>query len=65
MYSHQLDTFLNVCKYGSFTRAAQEGYITASAVVQQINMLEKRLGVTLFLRTNHGIQLTAQGRVLL
>lgn len=64
MYSHQLETFLAVCKSGSFTRAAKDGYITSSAVVQQINLLEKRLGVKLFLRTNHGISLTPAGSVL-
>ncbi|MDO4493063.1 MAG: LysR family transcriptional regulator [Clostridia bacterium] len=64
MYSHQLETFLSVVKYGSFTKAARGEYITSSAIVQQINLLEKRLGCKLFVRTNHGVALTPAGEVL-
>lgn len=64
MYNHQLDTFLSVCKYGSFTLAAKKCFITPSAVVQQINLLEKSIGVKLFLRTNHGVALTPSGEIL-
>lgn len=64
MYDHHLDTFLAVCQYGSFTTAARKCYITPSAVVQQINLLEKHIGVKLFLRTNRGIQLTPAGEIL-
>lgn len=64
MYNHQLDTFLAVCRYGSFTTAAKKCFITPSAVVQQINLLEKSVGVKLFLRTNRGVTLTPAGEIL-
>lgn len=65
MYNHQLDTFLSACQHGSFTMAAKECFITPSAVVQQINLLEKNLGVKLFLRTNRGVVPTPSGEFLL
>lgn len=64
MYNHQLDTFLSVCQYGSFTMAAKKCFITPSAVVQQISLLEKSIGVKLFLRTNRGVTLTPSGEIL-
>ena len=64
MYSIQLKTFLTVCEYGSFTRAAAKLYITPSAVLQQVNALEKRLDVRLVERTRTGVTLTAAGQYL-
>ncbi len=64
MYNHQLDTFLAVAQSGSFSLAAKKSYISPSAVIQQINLLEKTLGIQLFLRTNRGIRLTAAGEIL-
>ena len=64
MYNHQLDTFLSVCQYGSFTMAAKKCFITPSAVVQQISLLAKSIGVKLFLRTNRGVVLTPSGEIL-
>lgn len=64
MYNHQLDTFLAVCQHGSFTLAAKKCFITPAAVVQQINLLEKSMGVKLFLRTNRGVVLTPSGEIL-
>ena len=64
MYNPQLVTFLKVCRTGSFSRAAQELFITPSAVVQQINLLEKDLNVTLFSRTKRGVTLTKAGEYL-
>ena len=55
MYTTQMSTFLTVCEKGSFTKAAAALFITPSAVLQQINTLEQRLGVTLFIRTKTGI----------
>lgn len=64
MYNHQLDTFLSVCEHGSFTMAAKKSFITPSAVVQQINLLEKNLGVKLFDRKTRGVTLTTAGEIL-
>ena len=40
MYNPQLDTFIHVADAGSFNRAAEESYITPTAVIKQINLLE-------------------------
>ena len=64
MYKAQLRTFLCVCDTGSFSQAAQRLFITPSAVVQQINTLEKDLGVQLFNRQPSGVTLTMAGEYL-
>ena len=62
MYNPQLTTFISVAENGSFTKAADALYITPTAVMKQINTLEERLGIILFDRTNHGLQLTEAGK---
>ena len=47
----------------SFKLAAQELYVTPSAVSHQIRTLEKELGLKLFVRLNRDIALTQQGQV--
>lgn len=64
MYNPQLETFVKVAEAGSFNKAAQESYITPAAVMKQINLLEKSLGVELFERTHRGLILTAAGKSL-
>ena len=64
MYKPQLRTFLAVCDAGSFTAAAQVLYITPSAVVQQINTLERDLGVKLLSRGKSGTAPTPAGEYL-
>ena len=49
---------------GSFNRAAEQLYITPTAVIKQINLLEESLKVRLFERTHRGLTLTAAGRSL-
>lgn len=46
----------------SFTRAAEELFVTQSAISRQIQALEERLGVALFLRRNRGLALTEAGQ---
>ncbi|MBE5792861.1 MAG: LysR family transcriptional regulator [Clostridiales bacterium] len=62
MYNPQLDTFLRVADAGSFSKAAEEMYITPTAVIKQINLLEGNLGVMLFIRTHRGLHLTEAGK---
>ena len=50
---------------GSFSAAAQRLYISKVSVMNQINTLEKRLGVSLFERTTQGVILTEAGAVFL
>lgn len=61
MYDKHLDCFLLVADCGSFSKAAEKAYISPNALIQQINLLEADLGVTLFVRTNHGAKLTEAG----
>ena len=42
MYNPQLETFLRVADAGSFNKAAEESYITPTAVIKQMNLLESR-----------------------
>ena len=53
--------FYTVAKCGSLTKAAEELYISQPAVSRSIKQLELQLGVTLFTRTHHGMQLSAHG----
>lgn len=62
MYNPQLETFLRVADAGSFNRAAEESFITPTAVIKQINLLEENLGVKLFDRSYRGLTLTKAGR---
>lgn len=64
MYNHQLDAFIKIADLGSFGKAAEAMYISPPAVIQQINLLEGRCGFKLFIRSNHGVQLTLAGRSL-
>ena len=65
MYNPQLDTFIRVAEAGSFSKAAQDAFITPTAVIKQMNLLESRLGLTLFHRSHQGLSLTKAGESLL
>lgn len=62
MYNPQLETFIRVADAGSFNRAAEESFITPTAVIKQINSLESALEVKLFDRSHRGLTLTKAGR---
>lgn len=64
MYNPQLETFLRVADAGSFNKASEELFITPTAVIKQINLLEDSLGVKLFDRTHRGLNLTKAGKSL-
>lgn len=61
MYNSQLDVFISVADCGSFAKAAEKLYVSSTAVMKQMNLLESHLGIKLFLRTNHGVKLTSAG----
>lgn len=61
MYDPQLDTFIEAADSGSFSKAAERLYITPVSVMNQINAIEKKIGVRLFVRTNRGVRLTEAG----
>lgn len=62
MYNRHLETFICVADFGSFSKAAEALYISSTAVIKQINLLEQELGLQLFDRTHRGISLTKAGR---
>ena len=64
MLSQQLQIFLEVVDSGSFTKASKRLLVTPASVMKHMNKLENRLGLTLFKRSNHGVQLTAAGKSL-
>lgn len=64
MYNPQLETFLRAADAGSFNKAAEEAYISPTAVIKQINLLENSLDVKLFERTHRGLKLTKAGKSL-
>ena len=57
----QMKYFQAVVKYRNFTKAAEECYISQSAISQQIQALEKELGIKLIQRDRRKISLTAAG----
>jgi DNA-binding transcriptional LysR family regulator len=48
----------------SFTLAAEERFVTQSAISRQVKALEDSLGVPLFVRGHRSLQLTADGQRL-
>jgi DNA-binding transcriptional LysR family regulator len=60
-----LRAFLAVAKHRSFTLAADELFLTQSAVSQQIRALETLLGTALFVRERGTVELTEAGTTLL
>ena len=57
--------FEAAARHLSFTRAADERFVTQSAISRQIRALEEDLGVELFARQHRALALTAPGQKLL
>ena len=57
----KLYTFEVAARHESFALAAEELFLTPSAVSHQINVLEKELNIKLFLRLHRKVQLTPEG----
>jgi DNA-binding transcriptional LysR family regulator len=60
-----LKTFLEVNRTRHFGRAAENLFLTQSAVSARVRQLEDTIGVPLFTRTRNDIQLTPAGTRLL
>lgn len=56
--------FNEVAEQQSITKAAKNLFVSQPAVSQAIAQLEQELGVTLFIRTSKGVNLTSEGKVL-
>lgn len=57
-----LKAFEAAARHLSFTKAAEELYVTQAAVSHQIKILEEHLGLKLFLRKNRSLLLTEEGQ---
>ena len=60
----QYRIFYRVAACGSFTGAAEELFLTQSAVSQAVKNLEEALGTQLFVRGKRGVSLTQDGEVM-
>jgi len=56
--------FYETARYGSFSMAAQQLYISQSAISQCIHQLEVDLNTQLFVRSRRGVTLTQEGQML-
>ena len=59
-----IPTFAAVCRWGTFSRAAEKLHISQPAVSKAIKELEQDCGVALFERQHSTISLTPEGRKL-
>lgn len=59
----QLNYFISVANNLNFTKAAEQHFISQTAMSQQILALEEGLGVKLFIRNNRNVRLTPAGKV--
>lgn len=59
-----METFVGVCKFKSFSKAADKLYITQPTVTSHIQNLEKELGTVLINRCGKNMSLTQAGSML-
>lgn len=65
MNRNQLKYFVAAAESRSFTKAAEQFYISQTAVTQQMQLLEESLGCTLFDRSTRPVSLTPAGKIFL
>lgn len=65
MNLNQLKYFIAVAEYQSFTKAAEQYFLTQTAITQQIQRLEETIGTQLIDRKTRPVSLTPMGQVFL
>lgn len=65
MLDFRSETFITVCKYMNYTKAAQVLHITQPAVSQHIRYIEQEYGIKIFHFQGKKMYLTDEGRMLL
>ncbi len=65
MELRELEYFQEVCRTGSFTRAAANLYVAQPSVTNAVRKLEAELGVQLLNRTNKTVTITSEGHLFL
>ena len=63
-FSRLSEYFMAVARTGSLRKAAEQLFISVSAVHRQIVLAEEELGVALFERLPQGLKLTLAGELL-
>lgn len=63
MQINQLRYVTAAAKYGSFSQAAKELFVTQPTLSQQIHALEEELGTRLFFRHSKSVSLTQAGKI--
>ncbi len=58
----QIEAFVNVVRYKSFTKAADATFFTQPTISTHISTLEKELGTKLLERRSRSVEMTPQGR---
>lgn len=58
----QLEYIMEIYQCGSMNKAAQNLFVSQSAISTAIKELEEELGITIFVRSNRGISLTEEGQ---
>jgi DNA-binding transcriptional LysR family regulator len=61
----QLQAFLAIARFGSFTRAAEEIFVTQAGLSLMLKDFETQVGARLFDRTTRSVHLTLAGEALL
>ena len=61
MENDVFNAFIQVIDSGSFSKAAEKLYLSPTALMKQMNVLEAQIGAQLLIRTNHGIKATDAG----
>ncbi|MDE6242172.1 MAG: LysR family transcriptional regulator [Anaeroplasmataceae bacterium] len=64
MITQRLQTLLKVAETKNYSKAAEELNLTQPAVSLHIKQLEQELNVKLFRRTNHSVELTNEGAIV-
>lgn len=62
MTLENIKCFISLAECLNFTKAAEKEHLTQTSVSRKINSLEDELGVLLFYRDNHQVDLTEAGR---
>ena len=65
MTINQLNYFIAAAETRSFTKAAEQFYLSQTAITQQIRALEQQIGADLFDRSHRPVALTSAGHVFL
>ena len=63
MYINQVEAFVNVVRYKSFSQAARKLYLSQPTISAHIKSLESELGVQLLVRTTKDVILSDAGKI--